>query len=437
MSILCATDFSPCAQKAADVAVLLAQKLSLPLRLVHCAEDALVIGDLPVPPPDDHVLTEELRTEAERLRQKGASVIEELRHGGVIWELVTAAQEQATELLVLGSTGKGMAERWLIGSVAEAVAEKTPVPCLVVRRPEVLLAWMHGRLELEVLCAVDLGASSDSAITWLGTLAAAGPAKLEAVRVLPTGEEGATPDLHHACERAVREKVRASVGDCPLEVRVTETTGRPAQDFLGLAEERNPGLVVIGSRQHHGLSRIMSPSFSRRVLAHATGNVLCVPSHPKVSKEAPCVRRVLVATDLGELAADTVRHARSLLPGGGAIHLLHVCHDPSPGLNPAVASAVYFDHSLAMAKMRESVMQKVNELSSSMTGGGVTISTEVLSHNNVAAAICAAAGRVGADVICMGSKGHSRLGAALLGSTVQSVLAHAGRPVFVVPPSQS
>ena len=44
------------------------------------------------------------------------------------------------------------------------------------------------------------------------------------------------------------------------------------------------------------------------------------------------------------------------------------------------------------------------------------------------------ADRFRADVICMGTKGHSRTGAALLGSTVQAVLARTHKPVFVVTP---
>ena len=35
---------------------------------------------------------------------------------------------------------------------------------------------------------------------------------------------------------------------------------------------------------------------------------------------------------------------------------------------------------------------------------------------------------------CMGTKGHTRTGVALLGSTVQAVLARAHKPVFVVTP---
>lgn len=438
MSILCATDFSPCAQEAADVAVALARKLSLPLRLVHCAHDYVVMGDLPVNVPDDRLITEQLSTEAQRLRGNGVEVTEELRHGGPGWDLVKAAREQPTQLIVLGSTGKGNAERWFIGSVAEAVAEDAPVPCLVVRRPDILLAWTQGRVELEALCAVGLSGSSDTAISWLGTLASMSPVKIGAAHVRRSQDEAGMLEEPPSRERDVWEKVRGILGEVPVDVHLRSTTGAPAREFLKVAEDRNPGLVVVGRRRLHGLSRITSRSFSHRVLAHAATNVLCVPALPKTCAEVPSIRRVLVATDLGGLAAETLRHAGSLIPHGGDIHLLHVCRDPSPGLNPAITSEVYFDHSLAMAKARELAAQEMEKLASSMgDGGGVTTTSEVLSHSNVADAICATAERVGADVICMGTKAHSRLGAALLGSTVQSVLGRAHQPVFIIPPPRS
>lgn len=433
MSILCATDFSPSAQEAADVAIRLAQKLSLPLRLVHCVHDHIMMGDLPMLVGDDQLNKEQLSKEAQRLRESGVLVTEELRYGGPAWDLVEAAREQPTELIVLGSTGKGNA-RWLIGSVAEAVAEDAPVPCLVVRRPDILLGWMQGRVELEALCAVGLAESSDTAISWLATLAGISPTKIAAAHVHRVQDDAGMLEEPPSLQRDVWDKVRGILGDVPVEVHLRTATGSPAREFLKLAEDRNPGLVVVGSRHLQGLARIRFRSFSHGVLAHATTNVLCVPSHPKPSVEIPRIRRVLVATELGEPAVETVRHACSLISGGGGMHLLHVCQDPSPGLNPAITSEVYFDHSLAMTKAREVAVQQMKELSSTVPdGGGITITSEVLSHSNVAEAICATAERVGADVICAGTKGHSRVGAALLGSTVQSVLARTHLPVFVIP----
>jgi nucleotide-binding universal stress UspA family protein len=47
-------------------------------------------------------------------------------------------------------------------------------------------------------------------------------------------------------------------------------------------------------------------------------------------------------------------------------------------------------------------------------------------------AICGVADEIGADVIVAGTRGRSGLAAAVVGSTAQGLLRHAGRPVLVV-----
>jgi nucleotide-binding universal stress UspA family protein len=52
-----------------------------------------------------------------------------------------------------------------------------------------------------------------------------------------------------------------------------------------------------------------------------------------------------------------------------------------------------------------------------------------------ATAAIAAAGRLGADVLCVGSRGRSGLAAAFAGSVTQGLIAHGGWPVLVVGPA--
>jgi nucleotide-binding universal stress UspA family protein len=149
----------------------------------------------------------------------------------------------------------------------------------------------------------------------------------------------------------------------------------------------------------------------------------------------PEIRRILLATNFTDVCAEAFRHAHSLLPGGGAIRLVHVCPEPSSGINPVIASEVYFDHSIATAREKSEATEKLKALPAELLARtNVAISTEILIHDDIATALCEAAERFGADVICMGTKGHSRTGAALLGSTVQSLLAKSHKPVFVVTP---
>lgn len=435
MQILCATDFSKPAMEASNVAAAIAKKLNLPLRLVHCGQDFIVMGDLPVVVADDHSAKDQLKREAERLRSSGIDVTEELRRGSPSVEIVAAAAEQETKMIVLGSVGKGLAQRWLVGSVAERVAESAPVPTLVVRQAELLLDWLNADAALRLLCAVDFTVSSDTAIRASQTFLTLGRTEIEAAYVRSPEDPLGSSEQTAARQRDVWGRLHAVLGDVPAKVHVRDVVGLPGAEFLHTADERKSGLLVVGTHQRHGWRRLKAPSFSRNVLAHANTNVLCVPATASPDTGIPKIGRVLLATNFTSVCNDALRHALSLLPDGGAVHIVHVCPEPSSGVNPVIASEVYFDHSMASAQARKDAEGKMRELPADLLATpGVKFSSEVLSHYDVAAAICDAAEIFGADVICMGTQGHSRTGAALLGSTVQAVLARAHKPVFVVTP---
>jgi nucleotide-binding universal stress UspA family protein len=303
----------------------------------------------------------------------------------------------------------------------------------VIRQPELIQAWLSGEASLRLLCAVDFTPSSDTAIAALQTFVALGKLEVEAVYVHDVEDFIFTKEQEINRQREVTERLQNSLGDLPIKVHVRNVVGLPANEFLHAADEQMSGLLVIGTHQRHGWRRLKTPSFSRNTLSHATTNVLCVPSHADETDICiPKIRRVLLATNFTEVCTEALRYAHSLLPTGGAIHLVHVCLEPSSGINPVIASEVYFDHSMATAKERQEAEEKLKALPQALLKvPGVTTTSEVLTHYDFAAAICNAAERFNADVICMGTKGHSRTGIALLGSTVQAVLARSHKPVFI------
>jgi nucleotide-binding universal stress UspA family protein len=58
-------------------------------------------------------------------------------------------------------------------------------------------------------------------------------------------------------------------------------TGDPAQEIVALTGPAKADLVVIGSRGHTGLSRLMLGSVARNVLLHADASVLVVHELPE------------------------------------------------------------------------------------------------------------------------------------------------------------
>jgi len=165
--------------------------------------------------------------------------------------------------------------------------------------------------------------------------------------------------------------------------------------------------------------------------------VLCVPRAAGVPETDafPAIRRVLVAVGFAEEDARTLRYACSLTAPGSALRLVHVCPAPSPALSPVHAAEMYLDTGEHAQQVRRAADDKLDRLQpGAVDVPGVAVTSESVIHPDPAAALCEAADRFGADVICMGSRGHSRLEAALLGSVAQAVIAKAHRPVLVVPP---
>lgn len=450
MQILCAIDFSGLSIRAADVAAALAKSLALPLRVVHAVSEWPIAIDAAPLVDQMGIWREQLAAEVKRLRATGVEVSSDLRHGAASRELVAAATEQSTRLIVIGSTGRGMAERWLLGSVAERVAESAPVATLVVRDPEPLLAWLQDGKPLRVLCAADFSLSSDAALVALKQFDQIGRLEVEAVHLRREGRGRITsllagasrpeenePSIEVELGRDVWDRVSHILGQPPLKAHVSCTGRHPDHELALLAETREAGLVVVGTHQRHGWQRLVAPSFSRGVLAHASTNVMCVPVGPYVPAfEAPIVRRVLVATTFSTAGHDDIRYAFGLVPAGGEIHVLHVVPAAEPAANPLVRSMSYLASGIESEKARAAAQNQLDELLRTLPAlSNVHITAKAVAHQNIADAVCETAEKFGADVICVGSGSGAGAGGGVLGSVVHAVIARSRRPVLVVPPA--
>lgn len=427
--IICGTDFSEPAQNAANVAVMLAKRLGTRLVLVHGVDER---GEIP-PPYWPRFMAEDrphLTAEAARLRELGADVQEELV-GGVPDEGVAKSAEQAgARLIVLGSGGKGTLDRWVLGSAAERIAESATVPTLIVRDSAPFEAWAQGERALKIFVGADFTPVSDSALRWVAELRQIAPCEITLGFVDRAPEERSelaifdalnltteTPEARTRNEHDLRAKAEHWLGVQPVMLRVTAGSTRIDAHLLQLAREARAELIVIGTHQWRGVSRLHHASVSRRVLRNARTNVACVPSRgvtAGVNAQLPEIRRVLVATDLSEYGAQAIPHAYSVLGAGGAVCVLHVL---KPG------------------EEREPILAQLREIvPTEAAHREIRTEVEVIESRDTAGGICEAADRFDADLVCIGSHGRSGLLAAALGSVAHGVIARSYRPVLVVRP---
>jgi nucleotide-binding universal stress UspA family protein len=271
--ILCGTDFSATASEAADVAAGLARRLETGLVLVHIDE---FYGMAEVDPSlfEGAIAgrRDALEREAERLRSSGANVETRLLSGSIFEQLVTAARETDAHTLVVGAVGHGLSHRLLLGSVAERTAEMSPIPTLIVRPNSAFLPWLGRERPLKVLVGSDFSAASDAALAWVKNLQSLGASE---INVLHIG--GSPVESQLALESQLSEQVVHSGLAGAVTVAVESSWGSAEGALFQAAQKRQSDLVVVGTHQRHGLSRMRFGSVSRAILRHATVSVTVVP----------------------------------------------------------------------------------------------------------------------------------------------------------------
>jgi nucleotide-binding universal stress UspA family protein len=132
--IIVGIDFSDASERALMQAVPLAEKLSASVYLVHVAPFQLGVPDAlvaPVPRPEDLERCTALLREL-RGKLPLSEVHLQVRVGDSLLGLLDAIKEVHPSLVVVGSHGKGMMMRALLGSVSEQLCRRSPVPVLVV-----------------------------------------------------------------------------------------------------------------------------------------------------------------------------------------------------------------------------------------------------------------------------------------------------------------
>jgi nucleotide-binding universal stress UspA family protein len=134
--ILHPTDFSAQAAEAFRVACSLAKQHGAEVTVLHVIPPPVAWGEVVARGPDGYA--EQLW--AEYLRpmhspEPGVPVQHQLEEGAPEELIVSVAQDQGCDLIVMGTHGRRGLPRLLLGSVAESVLRKAPCPVLTVRGP--------------------------------------------------------------------------------------------------------------------------------------------------------------------------------------------------------------------------------------------------------------------------------------------------------------
>ncbi|MCU4975699.1 universal stress protein [Halobacteria archaeon AArc-m2/3/4] len=185
------------------------------------------------------------------------------------------AETVGASLTIVGSRGKSPLENRVIGSTARNLARTTVVPLLVNRiergadEPNVLREHLFRR----VLYATDFSENAERAFEAFSYLRhATQEATLVHVETPKDPElpEGGDPEARLA-------ELSTELEDWGLETRTEVRRGDPADEILAAEDEYEPTVILVGSRGHSRLRRLLLGSVSEDVVARADGNVMLVP----------------------------------------------------------------------------------------------------------------------------------------------------------------
>lgn len=276
-NILVATDFSPEAHHAFQVAVQLARHTGGQLTLLHVLEaledSAGGFSTVGAPVGEDSInqifsikLIEAtkrrlraLAAESQRLAPE-VPVHESVEIARVGEGILAAVRHHTYDLVVLGARGHGAMEHFFVSSTTERVIRLAPCPVLTVKHPHA------GYAVKQIVFPSDFSAEAARAIDGLRAVRAAFPeATLHLLHV-------AAGSGDHVAEQQMRAFAEQHhLGPCETTEVDASQTSAGIEDY---AKRIGADLVVIPTHVRSGLSRFLQTSIAETVATHAFPPVL-------------------------------------------------------------------------------------------------------------------------------------------------------------------
>ena len=278
-NLLFATDFSPASERALPFALEFANRYNSTLFVAHAVPPMSVV--VPVEPVPDQM--DLMRKAAERDMEKflESAPLKEIPHesmvmDGEVWDVVRqVVADKRIDLVVLGTRGRGVLHKVLVGSVAEEIYRSVKCPVLTIG-PEVIPPAMPRQKMWRIVFATDFSEGSLHALPYALMFAQEHQSKVTFLHVipqagvLPAGKEQTVKD----CIARMKELIPETMSATPLEF--VAQVGSAGSDIVRLATELEADLLVMGVHPGHHATSHLPWTVASYVLAHARCPVLTV-----------------------------------------------------------------------------------------------------------------------------------------------------------------
>jgi len=221
----------------------------------------------------------------ERLRGIGIPARVVIMRGDPAYLISFAARKWAADLILIRAHNRKDFRRRLLGSVAKSVVESAPCSVEVVRKTDVT----SGTGEFRVLLATDGSAASIAASRAIAEMNWPENSEVKVVSavnpiVYSLEELGLTRDTRtERAHRAIGNAVHALSG-APVRISAEVIAGRAAGRIVERAKHWQAHLIVLGTNERRGLSRLLFGSTSAAVAnrAHCSVRVVRGSDVPQV-----------------------------------------------------------------------------------------------------------------------------------------------------------
>ncbi len=258
--ILVPTDFSDCANAAADFAIRLAKKAGAEICFLHLEPTpadwvALSKEKEAMYPETVHAIgsaKSELSECIRKAEQEGVTAHRSLVYSSERADILREQEEHNFDLIIMGSHGvKGWKQ--LIGSNAQYILRNASVPVITVKQA------VREPVK-NILFVSDFRDVSRESFTPLAQLADALEAHIDLLYVNTSGEPGASGEVTGNMDR-VASYGRLKKG-CTKNIVNADSVAEGVEQF---AREKPIDLIAICTHGRKGLQRLFSPSIAERL----------------------------------------------------------------------------------------------------------------------------------------------------------------------------
>jgi nucleotide-binding universal stress UspA family protein len=223
----------------------------------------------------------------ERLEACGVTNVRTDVADGIPWiEILEHAEAEPPSLMVMGSHGRSLISRMLIGSQTENVLHHAQVPVLILRikvlkEGDPKTCTITRGLFRHILYLTDFSGPAERCIPFINWMTGAKPEQLIILHVQDTrrlataSEEEIEAFNRKDAERLSGLKRRFETLGIP-EVVTKQVTGNAIDEVLSVEESLSPTIIVMGAKGRHSAIRSLLGGVTEAVVHHAKAHILVV-----------------------------------------------------------------------------------------------------------------------------------------------------------------